>query len=147
MKTIWNDTDRRELEERLNRLTPDTRPQWGKFTAPQLVVHLADSLHMALGELPVASKNLPIRYPPLKQLFLYVLPFPKGVPTSPELIARAPGPWDAGVAEIRTLLMQMATRDPNVEWPDHPAFGRMRRKDWGVLVYRHMAHHFRQFGV
>jgi hypothetical protein len=33
------------------------------------------------------------------------------------------------------------------EWPEHPAFGRMSRRVWGVLGYRHLDHHFRQFGV
>jgi hypothetical protein len=36
---------------------------------------------MALGELTVKPKHLPIRYPPLKQLIIYVVPFPKSAPT------------------------------------------------------------------
>ena len=46
-------------------------PQWGKFTAPKMVCHLAESLKMAMGDLTVAPKDLPIRYPPLKQLIIY----------------------------------------------------------------------------
>ena len=32
-------------------------------------------------------------------------------------------------------------------WPDHPAFGALSRRAWGVLIYRHMDHHLRQFGA
>ncbi|MGH9801334.1 MAG: DUF1569 domain-containing protein, partial [Blastocatellia bacterium] len=31
--------------------------------------------------------------------------------------------------------------------PEHPAFGKLSTKDWGALTYKHMDHHFRQFGV
>ena len=53
-----------------------------------MVAHLNDAMRMATGELPVAPRKLPIRYFPLKQLILYVLPFPKSAPTAPELLAR-----------------------------------------------------------
>lgn len=31
--------------------------------------------------------------------------------------------------------------------PVHPAFGRMRRADWGIWAWRHLDHHLRQFGA
>jgi hypothetical protein len=147
MKSAFNPGDRRDLVERLMRLRPDARAVWGRMTAPQMVTHLADSLYMAFGELPVTPKRLPIRYPPLKQLLVYFIPIPKGVPTAPELIARTPGDWQAGVTELRTLLERFATRTAKDAWPDHPAFGRLTPKQWGVLAYRHTDHHLRQFGV
>ena len=148
MRSAWNDADRRELQERLMRLTSDAKARWGKFTAPQMVTHLADSLHMALGDLPCTPKKLPIRYSPLKQLIIYWLPFPKGVPTAPELVSRVPASdWSACVGEVRSLLDAFARRDRHGTWCDHPAFGRMSGRDWGVLVCRHTDHHLRQFGV
>src|SRR5919202_5668917 len=94
MKTIWKASTRDELRARLGRLTPGSMPRWGRMTAPQMVAHLADSARMALGDLPVAPKRVPLRYPPLKQLCIYCLPIPKGVPTAPELIHRSPGDWE-----------------------------------------------------
>lgn len=147
MKTAWNAIDRRELQDRLLDLTPEHVARWGRMTAPQMVAHLRDALLMALGELPVASRRLPIRFPPLKQLIIYWLPFPKGAPTAPELLSRAPRDWPSEVAAVQSLLEQFATRGPAARWPEHPAFGRLSRRAWGVLVYRHMDHHLRQFGV
>lgn len=146
MKTACNDDDRRELQERLDRLTPDAPPTWGSMSAPQMVAHLADSLRMALGEMPVAFKTSPIRFTPLKQLVIYCLPFPKGVPTAPELIGRAPSAWQSEMDDVKMMLEKFGKRDRAGKWPDHPIFGRMRGTSWGVLVYRHMNHHLRQFG-
>jgi hypothetical protein len=147
MKTLFDDRRRREFQDRLGRLTPATSPQWGKFDATRMVAHVADSLRMALGTLPAKSKRLPIRHPPLKQLLVYWLPWPKGVPTAPELLQRSPADWDAEVAALLALMEEAGTVPLDFVWPEHPAFGRMSRRAWGVLGYRHLDHHFRQFGV
>jgi hypothetical protein len=90
MKSMWSDDQASEIRERVGRLAPGRPGAWGRMSAPQMVCHLAESLKMALGELPCAQKQSPLRYPPLKQLVVYWLPWPKGVPTAPELLARAP---------------------------------------------------------
>ena len=61
------------------------------MNASGMMAHLNDSYRMVLGDLKVKSKNLPLRYPGIKQLVIYALPFPKGAPTAPELIARCDG--------------------------------------------------------
>jgi hypothetical protein len=147
MKTLWQEESRNELTSRLGRLSAESRPLWGKMNAPQMLAHLNNSLRMAKGELKAAPKNLPIRYPPLKQLIVYWLPFPKGSPTAPELINREPGDWALENAELCRHLVHFSTRSQTEKFPDHPAFGRMTPRAWGVLVYRHIDHHFRQFGV
>ena len=147
MKSAHSADVRSELVERVNRLEPGTPAKWGKFTAPRMVCHLSDSLRMAIGDLDVASKNLPVRFFPLKQLLIYMVPMAKGLPTAPELIARTTDAWAGELEEFATLLATFARHPQSAPWPDHPAFGRMSRNDWGVLVYRHSDHHLRQFGV
>jgi hypothetical protein len=147
METIWNAHSRRELQERLARLTWDAERKWGTMTAPQAVAHLVDAARLALGELPCEPANLPIRYAPFKQLIVYWLPFPKGAPTAPELLGRQPVSWSAEVADLSAVLDRLGREPADRVWPDHPAFGRLTRRAWGVLVYRHTDHHLRQFGV
>ena len=147
MKTLYHVGRRQELKERLGRLSADTRPQWGKFDAPRMVVHCSDAIRMALGKLPAKPKNTPLRRAPLKQLFVYVLPWPKGAPTARELLERTPADWSAEVATLLELMEEAAAVPRDFEWPEHPAFGRMSHRAWGVLGYRHLDHHFRQFGV
>jgi hypothetical protein len=149
MKSMWEGDAPRHMRERVARLTPERAGAWGRMTAPQMVCHLADSLKMALGELPVAPKNVPIRFPPLKQFIIYYAPFPKNVPTAPELLARPPREWRTDVGDLQALVDRFAARgrDLQAAWPAHPAFGRLSRRAWGVLVYRHMDHHLRQFGA
>jgi hypothetical protein len=147
MKTIWDDSSRRDIHERISRLAWDAHGRWGSFTAPKMVCHLADSLKMALGDLPVQPRRMPIRYPPLKQFIIYIAPFPKSAPTAPELLARQPAEWAADVADLNALVDTVAARGPGGGLVDHPAFGRLSTRAWGVLIYRHMDHHLQQFGI
>lgn len=147
MKSVWQPESRRELQERIRKLTPDRRPAWGKMSAPQMLTHVGASLKMALGELPVASKRGPFRLPLLKQLIVYVLPWPKGAPTAPELISQASGEWTAEMDGLRLLIDRFGHRNIHGPWPEHPAFGRLSGRTWGALVYRHVDHHLQQFGL
>ena len=147
MKSVWNDVDCRELRGRLDRLRPDAPALWGKLTAPQMVAHLCDSMRIASSELPVATRKMPIRYPPLKQLIIYWLPFPKGAPTAPQLLVRKAAEWAADVQDLRQELDSIVKRGPKGPFVPHPAFGKLTPRAWGVLIYRHTDHHLKQFGV
>jgi hypothetical protein len=69
---------RQHLVDRLERLSPEAKALWGKMSAPQMLAHLADWMLMAKGELKTAPKNRGLSFPPVKQLAIYWLPFPKG---------------------------------------------------------------------
>jgi hypothetical protein len=146
--TAWEPTFRASLAERVQRLTADAKPAWGKMNATGMLAHLNDSYRMALGELYVKPKNLPIRFTPIKQLIIYVAPFPKGAPTAPELIARCDSANLADEQQAYTqLLARLAAVTPATKMQDHPAFGKLTHKAYGVLIARHTDHHLRQFGL
>ena len=147
MKTIWEHDARLDLLRRIDSIDPGAKPLWGKMTCGRMFRHLAQSCSMATGELPTLSKKLPLRYFPLKQLAIYVLPFPKGVPTAPELLQGDAESCDAARADLRKGIEAVAARRDATSWPEHPAFGTMSTRAWGVLMWRHIDHHLRQFGA
>jgi len=147
VKSMLQPEVREEVRRRLASVAADGRARWGRMDAPHMVAHLADSMRMSLGDLAVTPKRLPVRYPPLKQLLLYVLPIPKGVPTATELVSREPASLDDERRAIDDLLDRMGRRDPEAPAPAHPAFGPLTVREWGVLGWKHCDHHLRQFGV
>jgi Protein of unknown function (DUF1569) len=145
-KTLWNEDDRLAIAARVRQLTPDARPLWGSFDAPQMVCHITDTLRWATGEVRCEPKRSFLTYPVIKTLVMFHLPWPKGVPTAPELIARRPEDWQS---EVQRFLMAMDTfKQKPIEgrWPEHVAFGRLSGAQWGRLLYRHTDHHLTQFG-
>lgn len=148
MPSLWQPRARTRLLTRLAELRPDAPPRWGRMTCSQMLAHVNDALRMAIGELATAPRPGPMRYPPLKQLIVYLLPIPRGVPTAPELLGRIDrARWDQETAAFPSLVERFASRPANAPLPAHPAFGALSRRGWGVLAYRHVDHHFSQFGV
>jgi len=145
--TLLHAASRHEIQYRLARLEPDRAPRWGTLDAPRMVVHLADSIRLAFGELQAKASPSPIGLPVVKQLAIYVLPWPHGAQTAPELLARSPAAWNGEVVTLSALVEKFSTRSPREKWPRHPLFGAMSGRAWGVLAYRHCDHHFRQFGI
>ena len=147
MKTLWDPRTREEVLTRIRQLTPERPAQWGRMSCPQMVVHVTDAFDLYMGVLTSTGKRTPLQYAPLKQAFVYLVPIPKNVPTAPELIARVPGDWNAELARLQRALSTFAAQHARTDWPLHPIFGRMSRRAYGVLAYRHTDHHLRQFGV
>jgi len=147
MQSLWNAADRQGLFQRLDRLGPDAPARWGKFTATKMLAHVNDALRMSSGTLETSLKRTPLRYPVLKHLVVYVAPWPKGVPTVPELLSRGSGAeWDAECAAFPTAVDGFVNRPRDARLPLHPAFWKLSRHAWGRLAWRHIDHHFRQFG-
>lgn len=148
MPTFWDAAAREEFCQRVARLKPDTPARWGKFNVAQMMAHLNDALRMTSGDLSIPPRKTPLRYWPVRKLVIYVLPFPKGAPTAPQLLARGDAAdLAAEQADFRALVERVAAKPSTDPWPQHPAFGALTHADWGVLAYRHTDHHLRQFGV
>jgi hypothetical protein len=147
MRTLCNEASRQEILARARKLTPASRALWGKFTVDRMLAHVVESCRMGLGELPVKSKKLPIRHWPLNVLIAYFLPIPKGLPTARELIARPPVSLSGELASLEGELEKFGRAQDRRIWPEHPALGKLSRRAWGRLGYKHFDHHLRQFGV
>lgn len=145
-KSLSNAIHRQELIDRLEKLSPESARVWGTMTAHQMLAHLADWMLMAKGELETAPIKRVLRYPPIKQLAIYWLPFPRNVSTAPELKDRKPLAWSVERDAVRAHVLSFEKLDLK-PWPDHPVFGKMSAKAWCVFAYRHTDHHLRQFGV
>jgi len=146
--TIWDHSVRTSIADRAQRVTADATPGWGKMNAGAMMAHINDSLRMALGDLPVKSKNLPLRYKPIRKLFIYYLPMPKGAPTAPELIARCQNAvLEDEKKAFAELINRCATIQPGTMLGEHPAFGDLSYDEYGALIAKHTDHHLRQFGV
>jgi hypothetical protein len=148
MGSILNDDQRTAICQRINSVTSASGPLWGRMDAKGMLTHLRDSTLMALGELPVAGKNKRVfQVFPVKQFILYVLPFPKGAPTAPELLVPDAASVDAIRSELVSLIERIGTGPREGFGPVHPLFGRLSFREWGVVTYKHTDHHLRQFGV
>jgi len=140
--TIYEESARRALSERFAGLSAADIPSWGQMNAPRMMQHVTDGLRMAMGELAVKAKDTPLRFRPIRWLVIHgPFPWPKGAPTSPELLAPPSGDWAQLCANFQAAL----DRIPATLTAEHPAFGKLTHHDWGILAWKHLDHHLRQF--
>jgi Protein of unknown function (DUF1569) len=150
MKTIRNEQDRANLVERLNKLSGDEERLWGKMTVNQMLSHLVQAGEMPFGHELKNQSNFMSRNI-IKPLVLYVLPMPKEVKTTPDMNqqenGRKPEDFFADKAKVIDLAKKLASISENAECREHPFFGAMNAKEWGIIVHKHVDHHLKQFSL
>jgi hypothetical protein len=147
-KTIFDATSRQQLLDRLARLRPDSARRWGRMTPNEMMCHLEDSMRVATGESQARARESFLSNPLMRRLVIYHMPWPKGkAQTVPEMLATRPSEFEADRKRLSDWVRKAGERGPNAAWAPHPAFGKMSGRDYGVLIYRHVDYHLRQFGV
>jgi uncharacterized protein DUF1569 len=148
MGSILNESDRAAICNRLSSLSDSSSARWGQMNVTGMLQHLRLSAQMAVGDLTVPSKSKRVfQVFPLKHLILYVLPFPKGAPTAPELLPAAAAAFEEERAAVLALLDQIGSGPRDGAGPAHPLFGPMSWREWGAATFKHMDHHLKQFGA
>jgi hypothetical protein len=135
--------------DRLSRLRPDTPREWGKMTPHQMVVHLVDSFRAVSGEKPVSSIVNWYGRTVMRWGALHTpIPWPRSIPTRPEMAAELggtpPAEWKADYAELHARMLAFPTR---TDFTQHPMMGKLSLDEWRTWAFRHIDHHFRQFGI
>ena len=151
MKNMFDRAVVNEVKTRMGKLEPQTERRWGKMTAAQMLGHCSVSMQWAVGEVVPEKGSLPVRLigrlvKPM--VFRNEDPLRKNSPTARSLIVA--DNRDLGRERDRLLgLIEKfeaggaagCTRNP------HSFFGKMTPEQWAILMYKHLDHHLRQFGV
>ena len=148
MGSILNENERVAICGRVRSLSDSSTARWGLMNVTGMLQHLRLSAQMAVGELTVAPKNKRVfEVFPVKHLILYVLPFPKGAPTAPELQAGSAASFEEERAAVLGLLDRIGAGPREGAGPAHPLFGPLSWREWGTVTYKHVDHHLKQFGA
>jgi hypothetical protein len=121
------------------------------MNADQIVPHLTDPLRVAIGDRTAQPMNSVFSKPIVSTLIVWWAPWPKGAPTADEFVQGKKGtPPVEFERDKQTLLLaihRFANHAENEEFRPSPVFGNLSRRGWGRLMWRHIDHHLRQFGL
>ena len=147
MPTLHDPHTRAQIVERIRSLTGDEQRQWGTMDVAKMLAHAADQLRMAIGDVKTGPPRGALRFAPTRFLLVHVLPWPKGRATAPvEAFTTPPLEFAGDRSALVALVERFGQCDPKRLARTHPIFGPMTAADWGVLSWRHLDHHLRQFG-
>ena len=65
----------------------------------------------------------------------------------PEMLTTSSAEWRDDVAALHALVDRVGQKDSSEKWGTHPVFGQVSGEEWGLLCWRHLDYHLRQFGV
>jgi hypothetical protein len=150
MKNLFDSSTVTEVQTRLQRLGPETPRLWGKMTAAQAVAHLSASMESALGDTRPPRMMIGRMLGGLiKPLAIgNEKPMQKNSPTVPSFVVSDPRDLEMERKRLSTLIDRFAKAGPaGCTTHPHSFFGRLRPQEWAVLMYKHLDHHLRQFGV
>jgi len=142
MRTLLISSNLEFILKRLNALNGSETRMWGTMTESQMLEHCRKQIEMAIGRIP--TKPL---YPrPIQWLtkitFGYYIPWPKNLITAPEMVATRENEFKI---ELDKLLVVISDFMETEELFPHPIFGNLTKEDWGLIIYKHLDHHLRQF--
>ena len=150
MKNLFEPTRAEEVKERLARLRPDSARQWGKMSPAQALAHCSTAMEWAVGD----------RLAP--RMFLGRIlggmikpkvvgndePMRRNSPTVPTLVVADERDLAKERERLRGLIDRFAAGGPaGCTKHPHSFFGRLTPEEWAILMYKHLDHHLRQFGV
>jgi hypothetical protein len=149
MQSLFNEQAYAEILERLDSLSPESQPQWGKMDVAQMLAHCSEPLKVPLEKLTLAKPNPVMRF--LFSFFKKSLyddkPWKQGLPTSKEFKIVDQRDFENEKQALKSLIQEFYAERNKTEWPPHPFCGHFTTEQWGKMQYKHLDHHFRQFGV
>jgi hypothetical protein len=135
--------------DRLSKLTPDSKPKWGKMNVSQMLAHCQVPLQAALGEKQLKRTLIGVLFGGIaKKQMMKEGPFKQNLPTDPSFVVKDDRQFEKKRQQLQTLIQRFASSDaPGIAAKRHPFFGKMTSEEWGILSWKHLDHHLRQFGV
>jgi hypothetical protein len=150
MKTIFDNTIREDLIQRIEALSNNHTAQWGKMSVYQMVNHMNIWNDWVLGT----------NKPTYKQEFLGLIfgkmalksnvkddrPIQKKMPAGNAFLIKEK---NGDIGELKKRWIKQVAAFEYYSNPDfiHDFFGKMTPEQIGIFAYKHTDHHLRQFNV
>ncbi len=148
MQSLFDPPARESVLARLERLQPGAARQWGKMSAAQMLAHCSRAMEVATGETPRRQALIGKLFGPfVKASLLGDKPFGRNSPTDPTFVVTGEKDFEAEKQRLTRLVNTFCdSGSEKASTRTHSFLGRLRGEQWGVMMYKHLDHHLRQFG-
>jgi intein-encoded DNA endonuclease-like protein len=149
MSSIFDKTDNQAIINRINALTLGSKAQWGKMTVDQMCKHCSLAIAVAFGEQDLRINFLmKLLGKMLKKKVIHGNYLKRESPTAKEFIVTKHYDLEKVKSELITHFSRFATEGESaIQVKKHPFWGTMTNEEWDLLMWKHLDHHLKQFGV
>lgn len=150
MKNIFQQEVTEEVINRISELNENTVPQWGTMNAAQMLAHCNVTYEMVYTD-KHTKPNAFVKF----MLKLLVKPavvgeknYPKNGKTAPQFIIKG----NRDFKKEKKRLIEYINKTKNLgtthfEGLESHSFGPLTSMQWNNMFYKHLEHHFTQFGI
>jgi hypothetical protein len=150
MKNIFDAQITNETIERINQLTPNTQPLWGKMSVDQMLAHCNVSYEMVYEDKhprPNALVKFMIKLF-VKSTVVGEKPYKKNMRTAPAFLMTDEKDFEVEKKRlIEYLKKTQELGESHFDQKESHSFGKLSVKEWNTMFYKHIDHHLSQFGV
>ena len=147
MKSLFTTEAHSEIISRLEKLDENTQAHWGKMNVGQMVWHCQGPFHIMLEKNDYGMKPNWFAKVFFKKSLYNDKTWRKNLPTAKFLKTKANKDFTTEKTKLKVLIDEAYSHRDKTEWNPHPGFGYFTADQWGQMHYKHLNHHFRQFGV
>ncbi|WP_194850894.1 DUF1569 domain-containing protein [Nonlabens antarcticus] len=147
MKSIFEELEYLKLRERLKTITPSNNAQWGVMSAAQMMKHCQYPLQVAMGKEKIVIKSNWLVKILFKKMMYSSKPYRKNGPTLSTFKVEDSRDFASEKEKLDLWIQELWYDRNNENRRSHPVFGEFTKEQWGVLQWKHLDHHFKQFGV
>ena len=147
IKDLFDHAVKQETIDRINKLTSQTKGQWGKMNVSQMLAHVQMPIRIAFGtHQPKGSFLLRLIGPLFKSKLWDEKPYKQSLPTDPTFIMTG---TEKDFEKEKAVLIDLINNfnEANIQGEQHPVFGKINKPNWSKATWKHLDHHLRQFGV
>ncbi|MGE7113766.1 DUF1569 domain-containing protein [Lysinibacillus sp. NPDC047702] len=149
MKNIFNHMYTAEVLKRIDKLSPNSQPHWGKMDVAQMLAHCSSFQDIAMGNSFPPRSWLGIivgRF--AKQIIYNDKTLPRNMSTIPTILIADDREFETEKEKLKQKIITFQNNGPErCTTHPHPFFGKLTSEQWGKGIYKHLDHHLKQFGV
>jgi hypothetical protein len=147
MQSIFNPQDNQKMIARIHQLNPNSQAVWGKMSVDQMFKHCTGAINVAFDKQEV-KVNFLMRFlgKTLKNK-IFNSEFKKNSPTAKEFIFTDQYDFETSKNDLVEAFSTFSKGTETIKISNHPFWGKMTSEDWNTLMWKHLDHHLKQFGV
>lgn len=150
MKHIFDEKVNSELIDRINQLTNESKPVWGKMNVSQMLAHccityefIYEKTHKKPNKFKALMLNLLV-----KNIVVNEKPYKINSRTAPEFIISDERDFSKEKQRlIHYINKTQKLGSKHFENKESHSFGPLSSSEWNNMFYKHLDHHLHQFSV
>ncbi|HEY0057040.1 MAG TPA: DUF1569 domain-containing protein [Pedobacter sp.] len=151
VNNIFEKTVAQDVVDRINRLTLESKPLWGKMNVAQMLAHCNVTYEMVFEPEKHKKPNAFFKFilkTFVKKVVTNEVAYKQNNKTAPQFIITDARDFE----KEKSRLVEYITRteqlgESHFDGKESHSFGVLNKNEWNNMFYKHLDHHLKQFGV